>query len=302
MRTLLLAVLVSVTASAAAAQTSVTEQVKQAQKLVDEGNLTEAVSLLKSAVAAAPDSFDAHLSLGRVLDLQGDHRAAREHLERAIKLSSDDTRNEALTTMGISLAFESKAADAARYYQRAFDAQTQADDRAAAAATANALGRIYLESGDLAKAEQWYRTGYETSKRIPEQDAARQALWELRWQHALARIAARKGEREAAMKHAAQVKTLLDQGGNENQRPVYPYLLGYIALHTKQYDQAVKELSQSDPEDPFVLGLAAEAHERAGDSAKAREHYERVLTINEHNINNAFARPKAKRFLARSKR
>jgi tetratricopeptide (TPR) repeat protein len=285
-----------------AARGTAPDQVKEARKLIESGNLDEGLALLKTAAAAAPESFEAHLELGRALDLQGDHRAAREHLEHAIKRATDQTRNQALVAMGISFAFEAKPREAARYYQRVFDAQMQANDRAGAAGTANALGRIYLESGDLKGAEQWYRTGYETSKQIPQQAADRLALWDLRWHHALARIAARQGNGATALKHAAQVKTLLDQGGNDGQRPVYPYLLGYIALYTKQYKEAVKELEQADLEDAFVVGLMAQAHEKLGDHEKAREYYAQVFAMTDHNINNAFARPSARRYLTGSGR
>lgn len=272
-------------------------QVKEARKLIDSGSLDEAVKLLKTAVAAAPDSFDAHFELGRVLDLHGQHRAARQHFEHAIKLASDETRNQALTAMGISFAFESKADEAARYYQRVFDGQMQARDRSAAAATANALGRIYLESGDVADAERWYRTGYETAKQMPQQGEAALALWDFRWHHALGRIAARKGRRAEALKHAEEARKVLDQRGLDNQRQFYPYLLGYIALYTKHYDEAIKELGQGDPEDPFILALLAQAHEKLGSTATAREHYQQVMAITDHSINNAFARPLARRAL-----
>lgn len=283
--------------SAALAQGSAPEKVKEARQLIESGDVDKGLALLKEAVAAAPESFDAHLELGRALDLKREHRAAREHFEQAIKLGTDQTRNQALSAIGISYAFESRPNDSARYYQRIFDAQMQANNRNGAAGSANALGRIYLESGELAKAEEWYRTGYETSKQIPEQTPAVRALWEMRWQHALARIAARRGQRDAALKHAAEVKRLLDQGGNDNQRPAHPYLLGYIALHTKQYAEAVKELEEADLEDAFVVGLLAQAHERLGERAKAREYYEQVFAMTDHNINNAFARPLARRFL-----
>jgi tetratricopeptide (TPR) repeat protein len=275
----------------------VTAQVQDAEKLMTSGDVAAAASALEKIVASAPRSYDAHLVLGRALDLQGRHDAARNHLEEALKLAKDDERDTALTSLGISYAFESKPDEAARYYQRAFDAQIQADDRSAAAGTANALGRIYLESGNLQKAEQWYKTGYETSKKIQAITPTQSALWEMRWHNALGRIAARRGNKAAAEEHAAAAKALLDKGGNEGQGAFFPYLLGYIAFYSKDYRRAVDELMKGDQNDPFVLGLIAQAHEKLGERDAAAEYYRKVMAVTTHSINSAFSRPRARAFL-----
>ena len=276
------------------------ENLTQAQKLMQSGDVAGAVTLLQAAVKSAPQSSEAHLALGRALDLNGDHKTARRHLEQAISLATDATRNQALAAMGVSWAFESKADEAARYYQRIFDAQTQAKDRGGAAGTANALGRIYLESGNLEKAEQWYRTGHETAKQIPELPQNQIALWDMRWHNAQGRIAARRKIASAAAEHAAQAKLALDKSGNKNQQVFHPYLLGYIAFYGGHYKQAVDELLQGDQQDPFILGLIAQAYEKLGDRARARDFYEKVMALPVHSINTAFARPKARAFSARS--
>ncbi len=288
------------TAPQSAAQPDETrQQLSQAQKLIQAGNVTEAVAILKRAVTASPQSFDAHHALGRALDLEGQHADARRHLEQAAALANDKNRNSALSAMGVSWAFEGKADEAARYYQRIFDAQMQANDRGGAAGTANALGRIFLESGNLDKAEEWYRTGIETAKKVPELPPDQAALWEWRWHNAQARIAARRKNAAAAQTHAAEAKALLDKAGNENQRPFYPYLLGYMAFYAGDNKRAIDELMQGDLKDPFVLGLIAQAYEKLGDKAKAREHYEKVMALPSHSINTAFSRPRARAFLAR---
>jgi tetratricopeptide (TPR) repeat protein len=276
------------------------ESLTQAEKLMQSGDVAGAITLLQATVKGAPQSADVHLALGRALDLEGDHKTARRHLEQAISLANDSSRNQALSAMGISWAFESKADEAARYYQRIFDAQTQAKDRGGAAGTANALGRIYLESGNLDKAEQWYRTGYETAKQIPELPENQIALWEMRWHNAQGRIAARRKNAAAAAEHAKEAKSALDKSGNKNQQAFQPYLLGYIAFYGGHYKQAIDELLQGDQRDPFILGLIAQAHEKLGDREKAREFYGKVMAVPVHAINTAFARPKARAFLARS--
>ncbi len=282
----------------AVAQKPVAGQLQDAEKLLSSGDVAGAAAALQKIVAASPSLFEARLPLGRALDLEGRHADARVHLEQALKLASDDEqRSEALQALGISYAFESKADEAARYYQRAFDAAVQADDRGAAAGRANALGRIYLESGNVRKAEEWYKTGYEMAKKIPGLPAQQATLWEMRWHNAMGRIAARKGQRDAALKHAAEAKSLLDRGGNENQAVFYPYLLGYIAFYSKDSKGAIDELLKGDQQDPFVLGLIAQSYQRLGDKAKAEEYFRKVMAIPTHSINSAFARPPARAFL-----
>ena len=293
---ILLLVLVPFVAPVRAQNADVAAMVKQGQTLLGEGNLDAALEQFRAAVSADPQRYDAQDGLGRALDLAGQYQEARQHLQRAIALAPDDEKNQALATMAVSLAFDGPAEDAARYYRRAFDAQTAAKDPAAAAATANAMARVYLESGILDKAEQWYRTGYETSKRLSHRPASQARLWELRWQHALGRIAARRHRRGAALQHASAVKRLLDQGGNENQRAAYPYLLGYIDYHTRHYREAVAALKRGDQNDVFVLGLIAQSYRKLGDRAHAREYFERVLASTAHNLPSAFMRPAAREY------
>ena len=246
---------------ALARQAGTSGSLAEAEKLLTSGDVKGAISSLDRFVRTSPRSYEGRLALGRALDLDGRHADARRHLEEALKLAPEDGRTDALTTLGVSYAFEARADEAARYYQRAFDADIQRNDRAAAAGRANALGRIYLESGNLQKAEQWYTTGFETSRQIPELPGSQAALWEMRRHNALGRIEARRGNRAAANEHAAAVKGLLDTPGLENQRVFFPYLVGYIAFFAKQYQQAADELLRGDQSDPFVLGLIAQSYE-----------------------------------------
>jgi tetratricopeptide (TPR) repeat protein len=268
-----------------------------AQKQLAGGDVPGAIAALEKIVTASPKSFDARLALGRALDLDGRHDAARRHLEDALTLAPDAERNSALTALGVSYAFESKPDEAARYYQRAFDAEVQAGDRAGAAGLANALARVYLESGNLQKADQWYTTGYEMARKISGLPAAEAALWEMRWHNAQGRIAARRGDRSDAARHADAVRAALDKGVNENQRVFYPYLLGYIAFYGKDYRTAIAELLKGDQQDPFVLGLIAQSYQRLGDRQRAAEFFRKVLAEPDHTINSAFSRPLARAFL-----
>jgi tetratricopeptide (TPR) repeat protein len=275
--------------------------VKDAAALNTSGKQDEALALYRRALGIKPESFEAHLGMGSVLDLQGRYKDAREHLTRAIELAKDSApQAQALNAMAVSYAFEGNAKDAAKYYQRLLDSQMTANDYAGAAATANALGRLFLETGDTTNALKWYQTGYETAKRLPDQADSQLTTWEMRWHHAQARIAARKGARAEADQHLAETKAVIEKmGPNSDQWPVYQYLAGYVKLYAGDYDSAIAELQKADQRDPFVLSLIAQSYEKKRDTAHAREYYEKVLASSGHSLQNAFARPAAKKRLGR---
>ena len=200
--------------------------------------------------------------------------------------------------MAVSYAFERNTAKAAEYERRAFDTQSNWKQYADAAATADELARIYLESGDYDSAFGWYQKGHETGLKIPNLTPAQKDLWEFRWEAAQARIAVRRGQIEQAKQHLAMCKALIDKADNPDQAVFYPYLAGYVALYSGDYTTAIKQLQLANQKDPFVLCMLAQTYEKLGDTAHARDYYQKVLAINTHNPSNAFARPLARQKLA----
>ncbi len=274
------------------------ELVKQGQKLNSEGKQDEALALYNRALQLSPDLYQAQLASGIALDLESEYQKARVHLAKAIALATPEQKIQALRTMGISYAFTRDASQAAMYDQQAFDSQYDEKKFDDAAGTANELARIYLESGDVDNAFQWYQTGHLTALLKPNMTPAEKDLWEFRWESALARIRARQGRKEDAQKYLAAAKTILDKGANPDQMRFYPYIAGYVAFYGGDYKTAIAELQKADQKDPFILSLLAQACEKSGDNTKAMEYYKQVLTINSHSPTNAFARPLAEQKVA----
>jgi tetratricopeptide (TPR) repeat protein len=294
--TLVLAVLAS--PAAAFAQADVPDLARQAQTLESDGKNMEALALYKKALAANPRQFEAHLGIGRVLDMEGQYAEARTHIRTAIELAPESGLNQALTTMGVAYAFEGNAAEAAAFYQKAFDRQMQAGAPNSAANTANALGRVYLETGDLGNAEKWYRAGYEAAKKASASSPGQSDLTEMRWHHAQARLAARRKQFDAARKHLDEVHAIVARGTlDESQQAQYPHLAGYVAFHQGRYDEAITALAKADQADPFILSLMAQAYEHKQDHARARELHARVLAQPGHSLQAAFSRPLARKRL-----
>jgi len=270
--------------------------VKQGRALAAQGKHEEAQRLYRQALRSNPRSFDARLAMGICLDLQGQYAEARTHLSEAVKQADGITaRNQAMNALAVSYAFESKAADSLKYLAPVFEQQRADRDSAGAAATANALGRIYLETGDTVNARKWYDLGHEQAKQITGLPQPEMDLWELRWLHALARVAAREGKAEEARRQLASFEQTMNKRARlKDDDEIYRYLLGYVAYYAKDYDRAIAELVKGNLADPFVVTLIAMSYDGKGDAPNAQKYYRRALESNAHNLGNAFARPLAR--------
>jgi tetratricopeptide (TPR) repeat protein len=282
----------------ASAQRGPSEEIKAARKLVDAGKYDEALAAFEKIAKADPKNWESHLGIGAVLDLKGDYAGAQKHFQEAIDIAPADFKPAGWRSMMLSYGFARDAKDAEKYGKQVFDYRQQKNDTDAAAEAANELARVLLESGDVNAAEKWYRIGHETALKKANLSPQERDLWDFRWESAQARVAARRGNKAEAQKHAAAGKAILDKGTNPEQAPFLPYLNGYVAYYAGDYKTAVDEFSKANPRDPFNLVMIAQAYEKLGDQAKAKEYYEKVLASNAHNPTNAYARPIAKQKVA----
>lgn len=274
------------------------ELVQRGRRLVADGKHADGLALYQSALKARPQFAEAHLAAGIALDLMGRYAEARRHLTAAIENAPPELKANALSAMAVSYVFERRTADAAGFYQQVYDLDVAANRLAGAAATANALGRLYLETGDTKKARQWYETGYELARRQPDEPGSQLALWELRWLHAQGRIAAREGRASDARRFVDQARALVARTpALKDEGPTVAYLAGYVALYTGDAAGARKELASASQTDPFNLMLMAEAAEKSGDAAAARDYWSRIVALNGHGIQHALSRPVAQQRL-----
>jgi len=132
----------------------------------------------------------------------------------------------------------------------------------------------------------------------PDIKPARRDLWEFRWEHAQARIAARRGDQAEAQKHVAAAKAILDKGTNPEQAQFLPYLQGYIAFYAGDYKAALQELLKANQNDAFIQCMIAQTYEKLGDEEKALEYYRKASTAIAHNPAAAYAVPLAKKKLS----
>ena len=276
------------------------ELVRQGQQLLREGKLEDALALYRKELAANPDSLPAHNAIGIALDLQGRYPEARQHFAVTIdKATSPASKAQAQRAMAMSFAFAGDCRKTGEWEQKVFDFYLSTGDAYQQGEIADEAGRVCIEAGDLEAAAKWYKTGHDAGLKQPDIPRDRKDLWEFRYEHALARIAARRGNKAEAEKHVAEARALLDQDAQmaQQQAPFLPYLMGYVAFYTGDYKKALDDLGKANQNDPFIQCLMGEAHEKLGEKDRAMEYYRKAAAATAHNPPAAYARPFARKKL-----
>lgn len=275
---------------------------RQAQQQMRDGNEDQALALARKAVEASPRSFQANSQMGVLLDLAGRYKEAREYLTKAAELAPPENKARAERAIAISYGFDQDCAGATKHEEPLYRQYLEAKDFYNAGEIANELARLCLDANNLDESLRWYRNGYEAGLREPGIKAERTDLWNYRWEHAQARIAARRGNHAEAQKHVEAARALLERGNMPpQQKEFFPYLVGYVALYGGQYDTALAQLQQANQSDPYVLVLIAQTYEKMGKQDLATQFYRKVMAASIHNPTAAGSRPLARRKLGSGK-
>jgi tetratricopeptide (TPR) repeat protein len=267
-------------------------------KLITPALLSVAV-LTAQPFGRGPQSED--MRQGQQLVGQGKYEEARAHFTRAIEsAATPQAKAMAERAMAMSYAFEGDCANTVKFEQQVFDFYVSTKDFYQQGEIADEAARVCIDAGDLNAAEHWYRIGHEAGLKQPDIPSERASLWNFRWEHAQARLAARRGNHAEAQKHVAAAKAILDKDPQmaEQQAVFYPYLTGYVAFYAGDYKTAADDLQKANQNDPFIQCLLAQAYEKLGEKDKAMELYRKAAATNARNPPAAFAKPFATKKLA----
>jgi len=269
--------------------------------MIQEGKPDEALALYRIILKSQPESVAANDAAGTVLDLMGKGLEAREHFQKVIDLARDPKgKAAAQRAMAMSWAFAGDCAETVKYEQMVIGYYASQKDFFQQGEIADEAARVCLDNGQFDTAYQWYFTGHDLGLKQPDITPDRKSLWEFRWEHAQARIAARKGNQTEADKHVAAAKALLvkDPEMAKGQAAFLPYLVGYVAFYRGDYETALAQLEKANQNDAFIQCLMAETYENLGQADKAKEFYQKAAAVASHNPPAAYARPRAMKKLA----
>jgi tetratricopeptide (TPR) repeat protein len=239
------------------------------------------------------------------LDLEGKGAEARVLFQKAIdEAASHLAKANAQRAMAMSWAFEGNCKKTGEYEQMVIDywvTQESAEPHNAfyqEGEMADEAARVCIDSGDLDAAASWYKKGHDLGQKEPDAPE-RKLLWDYRWQHAEARIAARRGNRADAEKYVAAARSTLEKMTDlkAQQQAFFPYLTGYVALYLGDYRKALADLQNANQNDAFIQCLLGMTYEKLGEKDKAMEYYRKAYTVNGHNPPAAFAKRFARKKL-----
>ena len=242
------------------------------------------------------------------LDLEGKGSEARALIQQSIdSATSPAAKANAERNMAMSWAFEGNCAKTADYEQKVIEywiTQEQSQPGNAfyqEGEMADEAARVCIDYGALDTAAAWYKKGHEFGIKEPGISPDRRALWDYRWEHAQARLAARRGNRAEAEKHVAAAQAALDRMTDlrAQQQQFFPYLTGYVAFYLGDYKKALDDFQKAQG-DPFIACMIGQTYEKLGDKDKAMEYYRKAASARAHNPPAAYAVPFAKKKLGSS--
>lgn len=238
------------------------------------------------------------------LDTEGKHQEARALFQRLIETAPDPAAKAAAQRrMAMSYGYTNECGKAVEYeemviaYWKTREREEPQNAHYQQGEMANEAARVCIDAGDLDTAERMYRRGSDLGNREPEPRTHPKSLWDYRLAHAMGRIEARRGNREAALRHVADARRILDGDPRmaEDQERWYPYLVGYVALYTNDLPTAERELTRVTaellPNDPFMQCLLAMTYEKLGQQERAMAIYRKAFEMaTGSNPPNVFAR------------
>jgi tetratricopeptide (TPR) repeat protein len=247
---------------------------------------------------------------GAQLDLEGKGAQAREAFQKQIDdAASPQAKANAERNMAMSWAFEGNCKKTAEYedkvieYWKTQEAAQPGNAFYQEGEMADEAARVCIDYGDLDTAAAYYKKGRDLGIQEPNIAAGRKDLWDYRYQHALARLAARRGNRAEAQRYVDQAKATLEKmkadDANLYQQQIgfWPYLTGYVAYYAGDYKTALADFQKDSRNDAFINCMIAMSYEKLGDAEKAKDYWQKAAATRGHNPPAAFAVPTARKKL-----
>ncbi len=257
------------------------------------GKFSQAIEHYEKAVDLNPKFTASQRKIGTTLLFMGNYAQAREAFKKAMEMG--ETPSEKFTNenmIGQSYIYEGNYQNALQKEDELLEKTSASEFPSRVAYLYDVKCMIYLETGELDKAEQCMvdcRTVIQDSDLIDsiKENWAKYILQEK------IMIALHRNAFDTAMELTEQYKTMVNPENNPRDMKRVHRFLGMIHLEQGDYTTAIDHLQQADKDHPFDLYTLAVAESKSGNKTKARDLFSKVAKWNEHSVMYAIVRPKA---------
>jgi tetratricopeptide (TPR) repeat protein len=271
-----------------------------AELLMRMGRFDDSIGQYRKALAVDPYFQSAYIGIANNQVFQGKGDDARKALKEGMAKARNDGEKRALWFWtSVTYSHEGRYADAQKAVEDEKKIADASGDYVSASQDVTLMGNIALAAGKPADAAARFDESQKLLAKAKVSDevkdnARRNNLFNQ------GRVALKKGDLEGAKALSAKYSAAVEVKKIPFEQWQAHELAGMVALQSKDFDTALKELGQASNQNPRVIYLTGLAYQGKGDSAKAAEAFKATADWNQLNGLLAFVRSDARRQLGRS--
>jgi len=270
-----------------------------AELLMKMGRFDESIDNYRKALAVDSLFVASRFGIAANYMYKGMYNKGAAELETLLKLARNDgERRTKYFTQVVLYVDAGKMNEALKELEQQYRIAEKNDDAAAMSGDMGVKANILLEMGKYRDALAAFETSVKiiTASNLSKQVKDNAELF-LHYNRAQTAIAQK--DLKTAKKETEEFRAGAEANKNINQIRFAHELAGRIALLEKNADTAVKELLQSNQQNPYDLYRVALAYQMLGDKAKAKEFCTKAADFNGlPALNYSFIRTKAKAMLS----
>ena len=252
-----------------------------AELLMKIGRYVESIEQYQKALDMNPKFVFSHAGIASNYNFLGKHDKAREQLTKMYDGAQNDfQRRFSLTAMGNSYTDEGKFDLAVAQFDKCYMMDKAAGDTAAMSTDLVLRAYTIIETPG---GGQEALENFKSSLALIESSSVSEKLktqTRIGFLFNSGRAYEVIGDLENANKNVTAYLKQATEKQNKNQIKAAHHLAGRIALQEGQYDLALKELLQSNLQNPNHLYFIGKAYEGKGVLDKAKEFYDKVANFN----------------------
>lgn len=271
-----------------------------AELLMKIGRYDESIENYKKALNLDQNFVNSYVGISDNLNFKGDYQSARTELDKLLQVARNDgERRTAIFAKAVSYLNEGNHQGALQELDKQLALAKKMNDPAGVSGDLNTIGLVLLEKNQTKEAQSKFDEGLKAVT-SSNQSAEQKKVAERNHVYLSAQAALQSGDLKTAEANQAELRKQAEAEKNTFVTNLAHELAGRIAFQKKDYDAAIKELNQSNLQDPYNLYRLGLAYQAKNDEKNARSVFQKAANFNGlNNLNYAFVRDKAKQELTK---